>query len=153
MLSRAPTVADVDIRPARPADFAAAASLLQAAGLPVTDLSADRLDDFLVATSGKYVVGLIGLEARADIGLLRSLVAHPDARERGLGRRLVAEVEALARRRRIAELWLLTIDARRYFENRGYTVADRAVAPEAIRRTAEFTTLCPGDAVLMKKSL
>lgn len=146
-------MADVEIRPARPADFAAATSLLQAAGLPVTDLRADRLDDFLVASSGNRVVGLIGLEAHAGIGLLRSLVAHPDGRKLGLGRRLVAEVEARARGRGITELWLLTIDARRYFENRGYTPEDRAAAPDAIRRAAEFTTLCPGDAVLMKKSL
>lgn len=144
---------DVEIRPARPADFDAATSLLQAAGLPVTDLSAGRLDDFLVASSGSRVVGFIGLEAHAGIGLLRSLVAHPDVRDRGIGRRLVAALETLARGRGIAELWLLTIDAQRYFEGRGYTVEERAAAPDAIRRTAEFTSLCPGDAVLMKKSI
>ena len=146
-------MADVTIRPARPADFAAVTGLLQAASLPVTDLSADRLDDFLVATSGNVVVGLIGLEAHAAIGLLRSLVSHPDVRKLGLGQRLVAEVESLARGRGLTELWLLTIDAQGYFEKRGYTVQDRAAAPYAIRRTAEFTTLCPGDAVLMMKAL
>ena len=146
-------MADIAIRPARPADFAAAAGLLRAAGLPVTDLSADRLGDFLVATSGNATVGLIGLEAHADVGLLRSLVSRPDVRELGLGRRLVAEIEALARGRGIMELWLLTIDAQGYFEKRGYTVKERAAAPDAIRGTAEFTTLCPGDAVLMMKPL
>ena len=146
-------MADVTIRPARTEDFAAATGLLQAASLPVSDLSADRLDDFLVATSDNVVVGLIGLEAHADIGLLRSLVSHPDVRKFGLGRRLVAEVEVLARGRGITELWLLTIDAQGYFEKQGYTVQDRAAAPDAIRRTAEFTTLCPGDAVLMMKAL
>jgi amino-acid N-acetyltransferase len=146
-------MADVTILPARPEDFAAATGLLQTASLPVSDLSADRLDDFLVATSGNVVVGLIGLEAHAAIGLLRSLVSHPDVRKLGLGQRLVAEVESLARGRGIAELWLLTIDAQGYFEKRGYTVQERDAAPDAIRRTAEFTTLCPGDAVLMMKPL
>ena len=146
-------MADVDIRPAQPGDFAAATSLLQAAGLPVTDLSADRLDDFLVASSGEGIVGIVGLEAHAGIGLLRSLVSHADAREAGLGRRLVAAIEARARGLGITELWLLTIDAQRYFENRGYTVQERSAAPDAIRGTAEFTTLCPADAVLMRKSL
>ncbi len=146
-------MADVGIRPAGPADFAAATGLLRAAGLPVEDVSANRLGDFLVATRGNVVVGLVGLEAHADIGLLRSLVSHPDARGLGLGQRLVAEIEALARGRGIRELWLLTIDAQDYFEKRGYTVQERAAAPDAIRRTAEFTTLCPGDAVLMMKPL
>ena len=146
-------MADVTIRPACPEDFAAAAGLLQAANLPVTDLSADRLDDFLVATSGNVVVGFVGLEAHADIGLLRSLVSHPDVRKLGLGKRLVAEIESLAQARGIKEFWLLTIDAQGYFEKRGYTVQERAAAPDAIRRTAEFTTLCPGDAVLMMKPL
>ena len=146
-------MADIKIRPASSADLAAATSLLQAAGLPVTDLSTEKLDDFLVASSGNRVVGFIGLEVHAGVGLLRSLVAHPDVRALGLGRRLVAEVETLARERGITALWLLTIDAQRYFENRGYTVQDRATAPDAIRRTAEFTTLCPGDAVLMTKSI
>jgi amino-acid N-acetyltransferase len=144
-------MADVGIRPADPADFAAATALLKAAGLPVADLSADRLDDFLVASGDDAVLGLIGLEAHAGIGLLRSLVIRPDARRFGLGQRLVAGIEALARRRGVTELWLLTIDAQRYFEKHGYTVEERAAAPDAIRQSAEFTTLCPGDAVLMKK--
>jgi amino-acid N-acetyltransferase len=146
-------MADVTIRPARPADFAAATGLLRSANLPVTDLSADRLEDFLVATSGNIVVGLVGLEAHADIGLLRSLVSHPDVRKLGLGKRLVAEIEAIARGRGVKELWLLTIDAQGYFEKRAYTVQERDAAPDAIRRTAEFMTLCPGDAVLMMKPL
>lgn len=146
-------MADVAIRPARPADFSAAASLLQAAGLPVADLSADGLGDFLVACSGDGVVGFIGLEAYAGIGLLRSLVIRPDLRKLGVGRRLVAELEALARERGIAELWLLTIDAQRYFEELGYGLQERATAPDAIRRTGEFATLCPADAVLMNKWL
>ncbi len=146
-------MADIAIRAARPADFAAAASLLQAAGLPVTDLAADGLGDFVVASSNDSVVGFIGLEAYAGIGLLRSLVIRPDLRKLGVGRRLVAELEALARRRGIAELWLLTVDAQRYFEELGYVLQERASAPDAIRRTAEFATLCPGDAALMNKRL
>lgn len=146
-------MADVDIRPARPADYAPATELLQAAGLPVADLSAERLQDFVVATGDGGVVGFVGLEVHAHIGLLRSLVTRSDARRLGLGRRLVAEVEALARGRGIGELWLLTIDAQAYFERLGYTREERAAAPDAIRGTAEFTSLCPGDAVLMKKSL
>jgi amino-acid N-acetyltransferase len=87
------------------------------------------------------------------VGLLRSLVVDPGSRAAGVGRQLVAELEAHAGRSGIEELWLLTIDADRYFRALGYTVKERGEAPAAIRRTAEFSRLCPGDATLMHKAI
>lgn len=143
--------ADPEIRPAHAADMEAATTLLRAAGLPADDLSVELLENFLVATSGTAIVGMIGLEPFQGIGLLRSLVVGPGTRGRGVGRLLVAGLEARARRLGLSELWLLTIDADPYFSRLGYRVQDRGRAPEAIRGTAEFSTLCPGDAVLMMK--
>lgn len=145
--------ADPEIRQAHAADMAAATNLLRAAGLPADDLSAQLLENFLVATSGTEIVGMIGLEPFPEVGLLRSLVVGPGTRGRGVGRLLVAELEARARRLGLSELWLLTIDADPYFSILGYRVQDRGRAPEAIRGTAEFSTLCPGDAVLMMKTV
>jgi amino-acid N-acetyltransferase len=143
----------VDIRPARAGDFEVAKKLLQTAGLPVEDLSAAHVGDFLVASIDGVLVGFIGLEPFRDIGLLRSLVVDPGARDEGLGRLLVTELEAQARQRGITELWLLTIDADGYFSKLGYRAQERHTAPENIRQTDEFSTLCPGDAVLMKKTI
>ncbi len=143
----------IDIRPARGADFGAVTSLLRDAGLPVEDLSAACMADFLVASSGSSLAGVIGLEAFSQVGLLRSLVVDPDSRTAGTGRRLVAALEAHARRRGLAELWLLTIDADRYFAQLGYRARQRQDAPQAIRETAEFSQLCPGTATLMQKDL
>ena len=145
--------ADPEIRPAHAADMDSATRLLRDAGLPVDDLSAELLENFLVASSGTAIVGMIGLEPFPGIGLLRSLVVDPGTRGAGVGRLLVAELEALARRRGLSQLWLLTIDADPYFSSLGYQVQDRGRAPEAIRGTAEFSTLCPGDAVLMMKTV
>ena len=145
--------ADPEIRPAHAADMEAATKLLRAAGLPADDLSAQLLENFLVATSGTEIVGMIGLEPFPEVGLLRSLVVGPGTRGRGVGRLLVAELEGRARRLGLSELWLLTIDADPYFSRLGYRVQDRGRAPEAIRGTAEFSTLCPGDAVLMMKTV
>lgn len=146
-------MADLDIRPAVPGDLEAVVNLLLAAGLPVKDLSGNLIEDFLVASTGSSLAGCIGLEVFSNTGLLRSLVVDPQFREAGLGRLLVAELEARARRRGITALWLLTIDADRYFATLGYSLEQRDRAPEAIRRTAEFSLLCPGDAVLMKKTI
>ena len=72
---------------------------------------------------------------------------------RGLGAKLVAELEGKARRNELRELWLLTIDADTFFARHGYTAMEREHAPAEIQSTAEFSMLCPGDAVLMCKRL
>lgn len=146
-------MAELAIRVARAADLAAATSLLRAAGLPVEDFSEDLVGNFLVASTGPSVVGCIGLEPLSNVGLLRSLAVDPDFRDGGVGRMLVGALEAHASRLGINELWLLTIDADGFFSRLGYRVQERDKAPAAIRRTAEFSLLCPDDAILMKKTI
>ncbi len=111
------------------------------------------MDAFIVATQAGEPVGMIGLEKFGNVGLLRSLVVDEAGRGAGLGERLVAALESTARSEHIDELWLLTIDADPYFTRHGYVVAERDDAPNAVRSTAEFSDLCPGDAVLMHKRL
>ena len=139
------------IRRATGKDLPQAKAMLAAAGLPVTDLAAEHLA--FAAVDGKRIMGLIGFEPYGDIGLLRSLVIAEEARDEGLGRNLVAKLEAAARDDGVDELWLLTIDADAYFARLGYEVLERSDAPETIRGTAEFAGLCPGDATLMRKRL
>ena len=141
----------VEIRPARPGDLGAAREILASAGLPVADLFAEHLA--FVAENDSRFAGVIGLESFGAIGLLRSLVVSADSRAGSLGRRLVAELEVSSREQGMEALWLLTIDADPFFRRLGYVVMDRADAPLAIRTTAEFSGLCPGDAVLMSKVL
>lgn len=143
----------ISIRPAVAADIAPARSLLLAASLHVEDLYREHFAGFLVATEAGAVVGLIGLETFSEFGLLRSLVVDPACRGQGLGQKLVAELEAVAGEQGVEELWLLTIDADAFFAKLGYTVSGRDGAPSVIANTAEFTSLCPVDAVLMKKSI
>lgn len=141
------------IRPAVASDLAQVKAWLRGARLPVADLTPEHMSGFLVATLGDSPTGMIGLEQFDEIGLLRSLYVDAPARTHGVGGRLVAALEELARSRQVAELWLLTIDADRYFAGLGYERVEREMAPEAIRNTVEFAKLCPGDALLMKKRL
>ncbi len=139
------------LRAALPDDWNRIARLLGDSGLPIEDLSADALDDFLVAENGSQLIGLIGLQRYDKVGLLRSLVVSRDACGIGIGARLVGALESAALMAGVAELWLLTIDAEAFFQK--FDIVDRSAAPECIRATAEFSDLCPGDAYLMKKSL
>ncbi len=143
----------IELRPARASDYETATRWLAAAGLPTADLSAVRMDAFLLATDQDRPIGMIGLEPYAQFGLLRSLIVDPEYRGKGLGAKLIAALEAKATAAGVAELWLLTLDADAFFTRHGYAVRQRDAAPTAIRNSAEFASLCPGDAVLMQKRL
>ncbi|GAA5080818.1 arsenic resistance N-acetyltransferase ArsN2 [Lysobacter panacisoli] len=127
-------------------------SLLTAAALPVEDLD-DAKVQFIVATENDEAVGAIGLESFADAGLLRSLVVRADLRGSGIGGRLVDALESLARERGVDRLVLLTQTAAPFFAGRGYRVIDREAAPEGVRTSAEFRSLCPASATCMLKDL
>jgi len=144
---------DVLIRPGSAADFDIVLALLARANLPVADLSSASVDRFLIATVEQSIAGLIGLECYDSIGLLRSLVVDPEFRGAGIGRVLVKNLESHAIDQGVGEMWLLTIDADAWFQGLGYEVRQRNEAPAAIAQTAEFVSLCPGDAVLMQKKL
>ncbi len=141
------------LRKARPDDWGTIRALLLDAGLPVADLDQAQLEGFLVAVDDDVVVGLIGLEVFGRTGLLRSLVVASRARRAGLGGKLVGALESAAEAAGIEELWLLTIDAERFFERQGFSIVERSVVPDSIRRTDEFSGLCPDSAYLMVKRL
>lgn len=145
----------ISIREARESDWPQIVGLLRAAALPTEDLAASMREDFLVAEMGAddrlQFVGLVGLQQMSRLGLVRSLVVAEACRGRGVGARLLAQIEQTAKATGIRELWLLTTDADRFFSVHGFTTADRASAPETIRHTDEFKSLCPGDAILMRK--
>lgn len=140
------------IAPAHPRDAEAIRALLAASGLPVEDMDENPVA-WLVAVDAGRVVGVAGLEAHGDAGLLRSLAVLPTHRGTGLGRALARAVEEDARRRGLRQLVLLTVTARDFFASDGYLQIARAAAPAAIRNTTEFRSLCPATATCMAKAL
>ncbi|MCH7820637.1 MAG: GNAT family N-acetyltransferase [Proteobacteria bacterium] len=144
---------EIIIRRATTSDLDVVRSWLSDADLPSEDLTAAHMHEFLVALSADVPVGMIGLENFENVGLLRSLVVDRNYRDAGVGRQLVNALESKAARSGIAEFWLLTIDADPFFSGLNYVICERDDAPEAIRNTAEFSKLCPSDAVLMRKIL
>ncbi|SEE31341.1 arsenic resistance N-acetyltransferase ArsN2 [Pseudomonas anguilliseptica] len=132
---------------------AAAKALLAAAGLPTADLVAEHFAHFIAAGPTHAPDALIGLQPYGEVALLRSLVVSPAARGMGYGGALVAEVEAYAQQLGVHELYLLTNSAEAFFSRRGYSSVERAGVPEAIRQTAEFSSLCPASAVYMHKRI
>lgn len=141
------------LRRATAADLGTLQAWLDAAGLPSADLAQLPLSHFVIATEGASDVGAVGVEQFGALGLLRSLVVVERKRGLGAGSFLLTSLEDSARANGIRELWLLTIDAQAYFQQHGYRVRQREEAPPAIRGTAEYTDLCPVDAILMSKKI
>jgi amino-acid N-acetyltransferase len=128
-------------------------ALLEAEGLPASDLTDAHLDHFFFTGTDGAPSALVGLEIYGDAALLRSLVVSAAARTQGLGSALVLHAEQYAAARRVHSLDLLTTTAAAYFEHRGYRRIDRSEAPPSIHSTREFSSLCPSSSAFMVKRL
>jgi amino-acid N-acetyltransferase len=128
-------------------------ALLQAQGLPVSDITDKHLHSFFYVGSGDSPNGLVGLELYGTDALLRSLVVGESARGKGLGSGLIDRAEQYAASKSARSIYLLTTAAEPFFKRLGYVRIDRSQAPRSIRRTSEFAGLCPTSSALMMKSL
>lgn len=137
------------VEAAQTADAAEILALLRSCGLPVEDIS--EVSGFLVARTGGALVGTIGLERSGDAALLRSLAVRPEARGKGVARSLCESLLSEARGSGVTNVYLLTTDAQGFFRKLGFAEAPRESAPEGIRQTAQFRTLCPASATLMTR--
>lgn len=140
------------IRRAITADLPEIEQLLVASNLP-TDGVAGALDGFIVAEHEGALVGVVGVEACREYGLLRSTAVAPAWRSRGLGRQLVGRAIAEAEARGIQALYLLTTTAERYFPSFGFARTTRDAVPDPVRDTAEFEGACPASATVMSLPL
>jgi amino-acid N-acetyltransferase len=128
-------------------------ALLEAEGLPASDLTESHLEHFFFAGSDGAPGAIVGLELFGPYALLRSLVVKSTARMQGVGSALVLHAEGYAASQQVRALYLLTTTAESYFAHRGYRRIDRAQAPPAIQSTREFASLCPASSAFMFKRL
>ncbi len=129
---------------------AAVITLLQKTGLLTDDLPTD-LSDFLLAWDGDELVGVAGLERHAAVGLLRSVAVDPAHRHKGIATLLIDRLLTIADAAPIQPIYLITATAERYFSRHAFTPVHRDDVPDAIRKTQQFSGLCPASAVVMKR--
>lgn len=127
-------------------------NLLRTNELPAEDLPG-TLNDFYAAVEEGKIVGLIGMERYSDFGLLRSMVVHPDYRNKQIAEKLVQLLEQSASGSGITTIYLLTETAERYFSKKNYRVITRDEVPQALFQSSEFSHVCPASATVMKKDL
>jgi amino-acid N-acetyltransferase len=123
--------------------------LLKSSGLPTADIGFSKID-FIVATGPEEkIIGCIGVEKFASDGLLRSFAVDITFRDKKIGSQLISRLIAVSSQLGIEKLHLLTTTAEDYFKAKGFLVAVRDEAPESIRSTVEFSSLCPSTAAYM----
>lgn len=133
---------EVPVRPATAADVPAVRAVTDAAyrpyiariGVVPQPMEADHMADVeegCVFVTGEPVDGLVIVRARPDHLLLDSIAVHPDARGRGVGRRLLRFVEAHARALGLPEIRLYTHalmwENQEIYPRYGYELVERRI--------------------------
>jgi len=142
----------ITLRRASVRDLSGVEDLLTRTKLPRGGVDA-LIDSFIVAEDDGRLIGVAGVERHGAYGLLRSVAVDPEAQGRGLGRALVERLIAESNENGIAELYLLTTTAEKYFPIRGFAKISREATPAEIQETDEFTDLCPSTATVMRRVL
>jgi amino-acid N-acetyltransferase len=142
----------VTIERAAAADGPSILQLLRDAGLPVDGLL-DHVGTAFVARIDGRPVGCAALEIYEDGALLRSVAVAPEARGRGVGRRLVEAAVVLATSLGAPAVYLLTTSAERYFPKLAFVPVTRAEVPAGVQESVEFRSVCPASAVVMRRVL
>lgn len=98
--------------------------------LPRTEFEvAETLRDFTVAELEGRIVGCGALHFYTpETGEIRSIAVQPDCKGRGIGRKLVEELEAEARRYGLREVFLFTY-VPEFFRKLGFVEVDRGELP------------------------
>jgi amino-acid N-acetyltransferase len=136
---------------ARADELEAVLALLGGAELPTAGVADFFPGGYAVARSGSSVVAVAGLEIHGDFGLLRSVAVLPAVRGAGLARRLVEHRLHAAREQNLRAVYLLTTTASDYFRRLGFEDRARSEAPERLRQSSEFRTVCPESAACLAK--
>lgn len=129
-------------------NYSKALDLLRFYELPTTDIN-DKNVTLWSAEEETSLLGLVGLEMSGETGLLRSLAVLPEHQGKGVARHLCNLVFKHAEDNAVAKLFLLTETAPDFFRQLGFAEIDRQLAPEDLRGTEQFSSLCPDSASLM----
>lgn len=120
---------DIQIR--RTDDVEAALRLGTQAGLVEMEDDLDVIEALWGALEGETLMGIVALCSRGGLDIVGWLAVVESRRDCGLGIRLLAELEAEAGRRGVANLWA-TARAPGFFLARGYAAREDGAEPRIL---------------------
>jgi N-acetylglutamate synthase-like GNAT family acetyltransferase len=140
------------IRPAAIGDLGRVKGLLLECDLPVDGLDQQFGEAYCVAEHDGQIIGAGGIEVYGSHGLLRSVAVLPTWRGKSIGHKLIIDRLAWAESRGLTHVFLLTTTAAQYFERFGFRSLDRGAVPPEIKKSSEFSSICPESAIVMVRS-
>jgi len=126
--------------------------LLESETLPSNDIH-EHLKNIIIAEEKGIIIGLGAIEKYNKIGLFRSLVVSKERRREKIGRAIYQHIEDLSQLMEMQNLYLLTETASEYFKKLGFVEITRDEAPDEIKNTKQFSSLCPASAIVMRKTI
>jgi len=123
-------------------------SLLQSSGLPHQDLSFEQ-HILMGYHDNDELVGTGALEIYGDHALLRSLAVKLGARGLSLGSSIIKDLIQQAKKNNLKGIYLLTETAASFFALKGFKEISRDLVPDEVRRSSEFSHVCPTSATCM----
>ena len=139
----------IKIEKANKQDIKSINQLLENEQLPIVEEAEFSDHLFKVLDNNKSIIGAIGLERYGRFGLLRSMVVDPKYRNKGIANQLVETIKNQAKETKLDEIYLLTQTAEKYFLKKGFVPVIRNNVPEEIKKSKEFSSLCPVSSVVM----
>jgi amino-acid N-acetyltransferase len=94
-------------------------------------------------------VGSGGLELYGDTGLLRSVAVMESNRGHNIGKQIVDDILQRAAELNLHSVFLLTETAYDFFLKKGFSDVSRDAVPDALKRSSEFSEVCPSSAKCM----
>lgn len=124
-------------------------SLLRSSGLPADDLNYKK--DLLVGYyESDMLVGTGALEVYGQYALLRSLSVKMGLRGKSVGSTITDFLLTEAKKRGLKAVYLLTETASGFFLKKGFASIPRQSIPEDVKKSSEFSHVCPTSAAAME---
>jgi len=142
----------VQIRPSRDADRPAMLAIINAAAqayrgvipadrwhepyMPADELAAEIADGiaFWIAEDAGRMVGVMGIQDRGEVALVRHAYVSPGAQKQGVGTRLLQHVQGLVDKPVLIGTWAAASWAIEFYRRNGFTVITGAEKDALLRK-------------------
>ena len=103
---------------------------------PAKELEAQIADGiaFWVAEEGGRLLGVMGLQDKTDVALVRHAYVAPSAQKKGIGTQLLHHVESLTEKPVLIGTWAAAAWAIRFYQRNGYAVVSNADKEKLLRK-------------------
>ena len=104
--------------------------------MPMAELKAQIADDIVFSgcESNGELVGVMGVQDKGEVALIRHAYVRSSARRKGIGEKLLKHLEATTRKPVLIGTWASAAWAIRFYEKNGYRVQSRAETERLLRR-------------------